>query len=69
MLLFSTAVLPSCTPAGVFSDTRLLHSSQSITMKGAVRVAGSGPGKDLAANASLYTCLVMDMPLERLKLR
>lgn len=38
-------------------------------MKGAVRVAGGGPGKDLAANASLYTCLVMDMPLERLKLR
>ena len=38
-------------------------------MKGAVRVTGGGPGKDLAANASLYTCLVMDMPLERLKLR
>jgi hypothetical protein len=54
---------------GVLCDTRLLHSSQSITMKGAVRVAGGGPGKDLAANASLYTCLVMDMPLERLKLR
>lgn len=53
----------------MFSDTRLLHSSQSITMKGAVRVTGGGPGKDLAANASLYTCLVMDMPLERLKLR
>lgn len=43
-------------------------------MKGAVRLAGpgssSGDGRSsLAANASLYTCLVMDMPLEKLKLR
>lgn len=54
----------------------VLHLNQSITFKGAVRLAAPGggagggrSGKELAVNASLFTCLVMDMPLEKLKLR
>jgi hypothetical protein len=48
--------------------------NQSITYKGAVRLAhppggGEGGRAQLAINASLFTCLVMDMPLEKLKLR
>lgn len=49
----------------------MLQPNQSITFKGAVRLAqrSSGRGSNLHANASLFTCLVMDMPLEKLKLR
>ncbi len=56
--------------AGDVDMPRLLHPNQSITFKGAVRLARRpGAGLHLHANASLFTCLVMDMPLERLKLR
>ena len=66
-----TAPLVHPLPApGVSPNARLLHTNQSITMKGAVRLSRPDGGhSDLAANASLYTCLVMDMPLETLKLR
>lgn len=56
--------------AGDVDMPRLLHPNQSITFKGAVRLARRrGAGSHLHANASLFTCLVMDMPLEKLKLR
>ncbi|PSC69350.1 ERD4-related membrane [Micractinium conductrix] len=50
---------------------RMLHLNQSITFKGAVRLAQrpGGSARALHASASLFTCLVMDMPLEKLKLR
>ena len=69
---------PPCPPPAGETLPRLMHSNQSITLKGAVRLGqpgggkggrGGGGGKDLAANASLFTCLVMDAPLEKLKLR
>lgn len=70
--MFRTSPFPLRPPRAGSLDMRLLHTNQSITMKGAVRLAGGarpGGGSSLAANASLYTCLVMDMPLEKLKLR
>ncbi|KAI3425049.1 hypothetical protein D9Q98_008427 [Chlorella vulgaris] len=60
---------------GDASDMPAVSSlNQSITYKGAVRLAhppggGEGGRAQLATNASLFTCLVMDMPLEKLKLR
>jgi hypothetical protein len=66
------------TETGLVPRVAHIGLSQSITMKGAVRLAApgggaaaapGGGGSQLAVNASLFTCLVMDMPLEKLKLR
>ena len=58
-------------PAAGQGVPRMLHLNQSITFKGAVRLAQrpGGSARALHASASLFTCLVMDMPLEKLKLR
>lgn len=44
-------------------------STMSITAKGAVPMTQLPGGGVLAANASLYTVLVTDQPIERLRLK
>ena len=56
--------------AGLPSSSARLAASQSITYKGAVPLVHQpGRGVRAAANASLFTVLVLDMPVERLTLR
>ena len=46
-----------------------MSSAQSITVKGAVALEQLPGGTSIGANASLYTVLVTDQPIERLRLK
>ena len=55
--------------SGKHINPSVMASAQSITYKGAVPMAQLPGGEVMAANASLYTVLVTDQPIERLRLK
>lgn len=55
--------------SGRHLNTSVMASAQSITYKGAVAMTQLSGGGVMAANASLYTVLVTDQPIERLRLK